>query len=708
MITRASERGYERENVAKHADQRTIMMKYRVVAASRLCSVCLPVLLIAVVLTSALLSSAEAAENFQDDVLPIFRQHCLSCHNADRKKAGLDLSSFQLVQLGSSGGTVVKAGLPDSSPLFMAVNHHEDSVAMPPNKPRLADAQLKVIHGWIAGGLMESAGGKSLLRDVSFSLAAGSTSRPEHPAMPIDLPEVPIADVQRPLPVAALASSPWVDLVAGSGHEQILLFAKQRAPIESDNFRPVASNDLISRRTFDRPQENLKLTAGKFGKALQMDGPELRDDTVPADVLVKHNSFTFSAWLKPDPEMQSPAIYGRESFFIMLERSRNGWRVRAMSRAANNNIHYTGRMGEFIKGDWQHVAVTCDGKEWAYFYNGIEVARQPIPEEMAGFLDRPEPFHIGGDGRNEARRYRGGIDDLRFYRRALSPDEIRQMMVNVAPTFGHIGTLPFPEGAIHDLRFSRNGELLIAAGGRGAESGKVVIYDVKSGRRQATIGDEYDIVLSADISADHKYVAIGTPAKVVKVYSTGHGKLVHRIEKHTDWVTVVRFSPDGRFLASADRNGGIYVWETENAGIVYTLDEHKVKVTALSWRPDGKVLASAAEDGKFVLWDMKDGWATCTVAAHAERSASRYSRRTGTLDITFATDGRLLTTGRDRSLKRWAAGGTFLGESHTVDSLPLRATTSADGQQAFVGNFNGELQIWDLGTMTRSQVLKLK
>lgn len=698
-----SEREDGRVNVAKHVDQRTIMMKYIVVAQPRLLSVCLPVLL-----TSLLLSSAQAAPNFQDDVLPIFKQHCLSCHNADRKKAGLDLSSFKAIQVGSSGGTVVKAGLPDSSPLFMAVNHHEDSVAMPPKKPKLALAQLKVIHGWIAAGLIESTGGKSMLRDLSFSLAAGSTTRPEHPAMPIDLPLVRIADVTRPLPVAALASSPWVDLVASSGHEQILLFAKQRAPIESEDFRPVASNDLISRRTFDRPQEGQKLIAGKLGQALLIDGPELQDDTVPTDVLRKHNGFTFTAWLKPDPEMQSPAIYGRESFFIMLERTKNGWRVRAMSRAANNNIHYTGRVGEFVKGDWQHIAVTCDGKEWAYFYNGQEVARQPIPEEMTGFLDRPEPFHIGGDGRNEARRYRGGIDDLRFYKRALSSEEINQMMVNVAPSFGHIGTLSFPEGAIHDLRFSRNGELLIAAGGRGAESGKVVIYDVKSGRRQATIGDEYDIVLSADISADHKYVAIGTPAKVVKIYSTGNGKLLHRIEKHTDWVTVVRFSPDGKFLASADRNGGIHVWETENAGIVYTLDEHKVKVTALSWQPDGKVLASAAEDGKFVLWDMKDGWATRTAAAHAEQSESRYSRRTGALDITFAPDGRLLTTGRDHSIKQWATDGTFLGESHHVDSLPLRATTSADGHQAFVGNFNGELQVWDLGTMTRSQVLKIE
>ena len=75
----------------------------------------------------------------------------------------------------------------------------------------------------------------------------------------------------------------------------------------------------------------------------------------------------------------------------------------------------------------------------------------------------------------------------------------------------HIGTLPFQEGAVHDLRFSRNGDLLVAAGGRGAYSGKVVVFDVKTGERRATIADEQDIVLSADISSDQTLIALGGP-----------------------------------------------------------------------------------------------------------------------------------------------------------------------------------------------------
>jgi WD40 repeat protein len=259
---------------------------------------------------------------------------------------------------------------------------------------------------------------------------------------------------------------------------------------------------------------------------------------------------------------------------------------------------------------------------------------------------------------------------------------------------------------VHDLRFSRNGDLLIVAGGQGAYSGNVAIFDVRTGQRRATIADEEDIILSADISADHRIVAIGTPARKVKIFSAQDGRLLHKIDKHTDWVTAVRFSPDGKYLATGDRNGGIHVWESANAGIVYTLDEHKVQITGLSWRPDGQLLASAGEDGKFVLWDMKDGFPTRTASPHTvSREPSRYSRQTGILDIAFARDGRFLTLGRDRTLRWWQTDGNAIGEVRDLEALPTQAVFRWDGKQVVTGDLEGNLRIWD--TESRSMIQEL-
>ena len=58
--------------------------------------------------------------------------------------------------------------------------------------------------------------------------------------------------------------------------------------------------------------------------------------------------------------------------------------------------------------------------------------------------------------------------------------------------------LPFPEGEPHVLRFSRNGKVLLAAGGRPVQSGRVVLFDVAHiAHGLATIGDGIDEVLAA-------------------------------------------------------------------------------------------------------------------------------------------------------------------------------------------------------------------
>jgi len=41
-------------------------------------------------------------------LLPIFRNACLNCHNPDKKKAGLDLSTYQATLQGSENGKILR------------------------------------------------------------------------------------------------------------------------------------------------------------------------------------------------------------------------------------------------------------------------------------------------------------------------------------------------------------------------------------------------------------------------------------------------------------------------------------------------------------------------------------------------------------------------------------------------------------------------
>lgn len=266
-----------------------------------------------------------------------------------------------------------------------------------------------------------------------------------------------------------------------------------------------------------------------------------------------------------------------------------------------------------------------------------------------------------------------------------------------------LGTLPFPERVPYVLKFSRNGKWLLAAGGRGAHSGRVVLWDVTTGQRLTEIGDESDIVLAADISPNHKFVALSGPSKIVKIYDTATGELRHRIKRHTDWVTALEFSPDGTLLASGDRNGGAFVWEAETGGIVFTLGDHKEAITGLSWRADSQMLATSSEDGRVILWFAEDGFPTRSINAHADGTVSRAvtaprTKLPGVLSVAFARNGYLVTCGRDNTARVWKPDGTQLLRLEGFTDIPSKVVFSHDGDRVFAGDFTGKVRVWSMKT----------
>lgn len=248
-----------------------------------------------------------------------------------------------------------------------------------------------------------------------------------------------------------------------------------------------------------------------------------------------------------------------------------------------------------------------------------------------------------------------------------------------------LGVLPFPEGQAQVLKFSRDGSLLLAGGGRGGAEGKVVLFDVTTGQRKAEIGQEYDAVLAADISPDHELVALGGPKKIVRVFSTATGEVVHEINKHTDWVTAIEFSPDGVLLATGDRSNGLQLWETKSGRPFLDLTGHKGAITALSWRADSNLLASASEDGTWKLWELNDGKTVRSVNAHG-----------GALALVFTRDGRLLTTGRDRVARLWDAEGKQQREFGPLGDLGLEVAFDNESNIAIAGDWSGRVQLWNI------------
>ena len=273
----------------------------------------------------------------------------------------------------------------------------------------------------------------------------------------------------------------------------------------------------------------------------------------------------------------------------------------------------------------------------------------------------------------------------------------KQVLLYNTDTSELAGVLPFPEGSAHILKFSRNAGLLLAGGGRGAHSGKVVVWSVRTGERIVEIGDEYDSVLAADISSDHSMVALGGSSKMLRIYSTSDGELLHDIKKHTNWIFSLEFSPDGVLLASGDRNGGLHVWESFTGREYLALGGHGGPVTSVSWRGDSNILASSSEDSTIRLWEMENGRRIRSWNAHGG----------GTLAMQFHRNGQLVSCGRDRVAKLWDQTGKQLRAFEAFSDLALRVAVDHTCKRVIAGDWNGEVRMWNAADGKRLAALPL-
>jgi WD40 repeat protein len=173
-------------------------------------------------------SSAQDKITYQDHILPLVEANCSKCHNADKKKADLDLTSYQGALKGSGSGVVVLSGNVDGSKIWKALTHSEEPY-MPPNRPRLDDKELDLFKKWISGGLLENAGGKAVAAasaGVDLTLKADAIGKPDGPPpMPNELPIEPVVHTPRMSAVVGLASSPWAPVIAVAGQKQVLLYS---------------------------------------------------------------------------------------------------------------------------------------------------------------------------------------------------------------------------------------------------------------------------------------------------------------------------------------------------------------------------------------------------------------------------------------------------------------------------------------------------
>ena len=95
---------------------------------------------------------------FSEEIAPILAGNCTRCHNAQQKRGGLDLSTFQKMMGGSAKRKVIVPGKPDESELVLRISNLSDGPKMPPGQVNLAPETIAKIEEWIKAGAILNAG----------------------------------------------------------------------------------------------------------------------------------------------------------------------------------------------------------------------------------------------------------------------------------------------------------------------------------------------------------------------------------------------------------------------------------------------------------------------------------------------------------------------------------------------------------------------
>ncbi len=171
---------------------------------------------------------------------------------------------------------------------------------------------------------------------------------------------------------------------------------------------------------------------GVSSKGLQLQGAAA--DFADVGDFEKDQPFSVAAWVKLQPNDSSGSLVAR----MDSSNGYRGWDLWVQGRRVGTHVVNTWS-GDALKvvaqaqvtgSEWTHVTMTYDGTAKAagvkIYYNGKPQATNTEADTLQNSIKTPVPFRIGQ--RSSSDPISGaGIQDLRLYKRALSPVEVESM-----------------------------------------------------------------------------------------------------------------------------------------------------------------------------------------------------------------------------------------------------------------------------------------
>lgn len=98
-------------------------------------------------------TAAHAEVDYITEIHPVLAERCYQCHAGDSAKGGLQLDTREGILAGGKSGPAAVEGDAAASHLIERVLTRDEFDRMPPDGPRLTDAQVAALSSWIDAGM---------------------------------------------------------------------------------------------------------------------------------------------------------------------------------------------------------------------------------------------------------------------------------------------------------------------------------------------------------------------------------------------------------------------------------------------------------------------------------------------------------------------------------------------------------------------------
>ena len=156
----------------------------------------------------------------------------------------------------------------------------------------------------------------------------------------------------------------------------------------------------------------------------------------------------------------------------------------------------------------------------------------------------------------------------------------------------------------HPARFSRDGALLVAAGGTPARFGEVQFWDPNAAKLLRSVTLTGDTVFGASLSPDGSTVAVGCTDNTVRFLDTKSGKELHKIGEHENWVLGTVFGKDGKRIVSVGRDRAAKLTDAATGAFLENVNLLRGELSAVARHPDQEIVVIGGEDRMPYMYKM--------------------------------------------------------------------------------------------------------